>query len=94
MVRCGGSIDVSTLDLVTLDEAERNLENAIADYEKAANGIGTILTGWVVAAEFIDGDGHPYLAAFAGRGMPFWRIDGLIDAAPRAILYSEELEDD
>lgn len=85
---------VPTLDPVTLDEAERNLENAIADYEKAANGLGMILTGWVVAAEFIDVDGHPYLAAYAARGMPFWRIDGLIDAAPHAILYSEELEDD
>jgi len=94
MDRCGGSIAVSTLDPVTLEEAERNLENAIAEYEKAANGLGHILIGWVVAAEFIDQDGQPYLAAYAARGMPFWRIDGLIDAAPHAILYMEEVEDD
>lgn len=79
---------------MTLEEAERALENAIADYEKAANGVGEILVGWVLAAEFIDGEGQPYLAAFAARGMPFWRIDGLIDAAPHAILYMEEVEDD
>ena len=91
---CGVSTNVSTLGSVTHEEAEQALENALADYEKAANGIGKILTGWVVAAEFLDEDGQPYLAAYAARGMPFWRIDGLIEAAPQAILYTEELEDD
>lgn len=79
---------------MTLEEAERNLENAIADYERVSNGIGKILTAWVIAAEFIDEDGHPYLAAYAAKGMPFWRIDGLIEAAPQAILYAEEYEDE
>lgn len=79
---------------MTLDEAERALENAIAEYEKATNAMGKILTAWVVAAEFIDEDGQPYLAAYAARGMPFWRIDGLIDAAPHAIPYMEEIDDE
>jgi hypothetical protein len=79
---------------VSLDDAERALENAIVEYEKATNEVGKILVGWVVAAEFMDEDGQPYLAAYAARGMPFWRIDGLIDAAPHAILYMEEVEDD
>lgn len=79
---------------MTLEEAERALEDAIVEYEKATNAVGQILVGWVVAAEFIDDEGQPYLAAFAARGMPFWRIDGLIDAAPHAILYMEEIEDE
>jgi hypothetical protein len=79
---------------VNLDEAERNLENAIADYEKAANDFGKVLVCWVLAAEFIDDEGQPYLAAYAARGMPFWRIDGLIDAAPHAIIYMEEVDDE
>jgi len=89
----GGSIRVSTLGGVSIDEAERNLERAIMEYERAAEGEGAIITGWVVVAEFIDHDGHPHLAAYAAHGMPFWRIDGLIEAAPSAMLYMEEFEE-
>ena len=92
--RCGGGICVSTLDPVTLQEAEQALEAAIAAYERAADGAGAILTGWVLVAEFMDHTGYPHLAAYAARGLPYWRIDGLIEAAPSAIAYSEEFEDE
>jgi hypothetical protein len=93
MDQCGGSMSVSTLDPVTLDEAAHNLERAIMDYDRAAEGEGAIITGWVTVAEFIDHEGQPHLAAYAAHGMPFWRIDGLIEAAPSAMLYMEEFEE-
>lgn len=91
---CGGSIIVSTLDPVTLEEAQQHLEHAILQYEQAAESEGALLTGWVVIAEFIDRDGHPHLSAYAAEGLPYWRIDGLIEAAPAVMLYAEEFEGD
>jgi hypothetical protein len=78
---------------VSIEEAERKLEEAILEYERATENSGVILTSWVLVAEFIDGDGYPSLSAYAARGMPYWRIDGLLDAAPSAIPYAE-VEDD
>ena len=78
---------------VTLNEAEQALENAIMQYERVSEGDGAILMGWVVIGEFLDHDGHPHLAAYAAQGLPFWRIDGLIEAAPTAIAYMEEFEE-
>jgi hypothetical protein len=76
------------------DQAERNIEQAIVDLEHSADGGGMILTGWVMVAEFIDKEGHPHLSAYAARGMPFWRIDGLIEAAPQAIVYTEDVDEE
>lgn len=93
METCGANIPVSTLDIVTFDEAEQALENAIMHYERTVEGEGAILTGWVIVGEFLDHGGQPHLAAYAARGLPFWRIDGLIEAAPTAIAYMEEYEE-
>jgi hypothetical protein len=46
--------------------------------------------GWVVIAEWIDEDGNPDLTAFAREGMPYWRINALIDSAPMEIVYDDD----
>lgn len=73
-----------------LYDAETRLEQAIIAYEKESLGDGVLLTGWVVVAEWIDSDGNPNLSAFAREGMPYWRIDALLEAAPNEIVYDEE----
>ena len=78
-------------------ESESALEVALVALERANEGDGMLLTGWIVIAEFIDGDGNPLLSGFARTGMPYWRIDGLIDNATDALCYvevddSEELD--
>ena len=91
--QCGNSTCVSTLDLVTEDQAEQNLEQALVEYERAVDGEGTLITGWVVVAEFLTREGVPHLAAYASRGLPYWRIDGMIEAAHSTIAYAVEDED-
>lgn len=73
-----------------LYDAETRIEQAIIAYEKESLGDGVLLTGWVVVAEWIDSDGNPNLSAFAREGMPYWRIDALLEAAPNEIVYDEE----
>lgn len=73
-----------------LYDAETQIENAIRAYERETGGDGVLLVGWVVIAEWVDTDGNPALSAFAREGMPYWRIDGLIEAAPEAMIYDEE----
>lgn len=98
MDRCGNSTPVPTLGHVTEEQAERNLEQALVEYERAVNGEGTLLTGWVIVAEFLTREGTPHLAAYASRGLPYWRIDGMIEAAHSTILYvevtDEEIDDE
>ena len=98
MDRCGNSTRVPTLGHVTEEQAERNLEQALVEYERAVNGEGTLLTGWVIVAEFLTREGTPHLAAYASRGLPYWRIDGMIEAAHSTILYvevtDEEIDDE
>jgi len=76
------------------DQAADRLENAIVELERAGNAEGSIVTGWVVVAEFLDHQGSPHLACYASRGMPWWRVNGILEAAPSAIEYVEECEDD
>ncbi len=75
---------------VDLFDAESALEKAIRSYDKETEGTGALLTGWVVIAEWIDEDGNPDLTAFAREGMPYWRINALIDAAPMEIVYDDD----
>jgi hypothetical protein len=71
---------------VTYD-VEKMVEDAICAYDKESEGEGALLLGWVVVAEWIDGNGDPAISAFAREGMPYWRIDGLIAAAPETLMY-------
>ncbi len=78
---------------MSLEDAEANLERAILEYAQAAEGGASLLTGWVVIGEFMDADGVPELLAYAARSLPYWRIDGMIDAASDVIVYETEDED-
>jgi hypothetical protein len=71
-------------------EHDSDLEQAIINYEKTVQGEGAILTGWVLVAEFIDRNGDPMLSSYARTGMPYWRISGMIDAAPSVMDYAED----
>lgn len=73
-----------------LYDAEKQIENAILAYEKESEGEGVLLTGWVVVAEWINTDGEPELSAFAREGLPYWRINALLEAAPYEIIYDDE----
>lgn len=77
-------------DSVDIFDAESALEHAIRAYDKETNGTGALLTGWVIVAEWIDEDGNPDLTAFAREGMPYWRINSLIEAAPMEIVYDDD----
>lgn len=77
---------------MTFDEAEANLERAILDYAQAAEERASLLTGWVMIGEFMDNDGTPELLAYAARSLPYWRINGMIEAAPDTIAYDYEDE--
>lgn len=73
-----------------LYDAEHTLEAAIIAYDREADGSNAILTGWVLIAEWIDENGNPAMSAHAREGMPYWRIDGLLSAAPDQFLYIDE----
>lgn len=73
-----------------LFDVEKQVEDAIRAYEKDSGGEGVLLTGWVIVAEWVNGDGEPELSAFAREGMPYWRIDALLEAAPNVIAYDED----
>jgi len=60
-----------------------------ADYENAA-----LVTGWIVVAEFMTTEGTPDITAFAAAGMPYWKINGMLDAAPNEMEYAYEDEDE
>jgi hypothetical protein len=77
-------------DSIDVFDAESALEQAIRAYDKQTDGTGALLTGWVVVAEWIDEHGDPNLTAFAREGMPYWRINALIDAAPMEIVYDDD----
>ena len=77
-----------------LYDAEQRIEEAIRSLEKESGGEGVLITGWVVVAEWVDADGSPMLSAFACEGMPYWRINSLVDCAPLEMIYDDEEEDD
>lgn len=68
-------------------DSEKTLEQAIIAYDRQADGENAILTGWVVIAEWVNEDGEPAMSAYAREGMPYWRIDGLLSAAPDQFAY-------
>lgn len=75
---------------VDVFDAETAVENAIRAYDREVDGSGALLTGWVVIAEWIDDQGDPDLTAFAREGMPYWRINALLEAAPMEIMYDDD----
>lgn len=77
-----------------LYDAEQRIELAIRALEDEAGGEGVLITGWVVVAEWVDGDGSPTLSAYAREGMPYWRINSLVDCAPLEMIYDDEYDDD
>ena len=84
----GGEVDVNGL------EGESLLEATMLKYLRGIYEDPAIITGWVVVAEFVDSKGTPDLHAFATTGMPYWKINGMLEAAPHEIAYSDEDDED
>ena len=74
-------------------DAEKTVENAIRAYDQSFGSGNALLIGWVIVAEWIDPNGEPNLSAFAREGMPYWRINALLDSAPYEIVYADDDED-
>lgn len=68
-------------------DLESALESAMSNYDHSLDGEGSILTGWVIVAEFMDPDGIPRLETWAAEGLPYWRINGMVQAAADEIIY-------
>lgn len=79
---------------MAFSDEEAALEQAIIAMERHLEGDGVLLTGWVVVAEFVDENGDPMLAGYARSNMPYWRINGLLDAGPEALAYAEEWDEE
>lgn len=75
------------------ETAEQMLEQAILNYARVSGVEHGMLTGWVIVAESVDEEGVPALNAYASQGLPHWRINGMIDAAPEQIYYLSEDEE-
>lgn len=76
------------------EQSEAALEAALVALERANEGNGMLLTGWIVIAEFVDENSTPILSGYARTGMPYWRIDGLVDNAVEALCYVDEDADE
>jgi hypothetical protein len=74
--------------------AEDAIEAATLAYLREVYDDPAIITGWVVIAEFVDSKGTPDLHAFAATGMPYWKINGMLDAAPSEIAYTYDDDDE
>lgn len=75
-------------------KSEDAIEQAILAYLREVYEDPAIVTGWVIVAEFVDSKGVPDLHAFAASGMPYWKINGMLDAAPAEIAYHDDDYDD
>ena len=75
------------------ESAEQLLEQAILNYARVSGEDHGMLTGWIVVAESVNEEGVPTLNAYASQGLPWWRINGMIDAAPEQIEYLSEDEE-
>jgi hypothetical protein len=73
---------------------EHQIDQAVMKHLREVYEDPAILTGWVIVAEFVDSNGTPDLAAFASTGMPYWKINGMIEAAPHEMEYAYEDEDE
>jgi hypothetical protein len=45
---------------------------------RAIQGLTSVLTGWVVVAEYMDADGDKWLSRFQSEGMTTWSRAGLL----------------
>lgn len=83
---------------MTYRDLESALEASITAFDHGITEEGSILTGWVVVAEFMDTDGVPRLETWAAEGLPYWRINGMVQAAADEIIYliedPEDVEDE
>lgn len=74
------------------------LESAMLAYLRDNYDGVALVTGWVLVAEIMDADAVPDLVGFAADNMPYWKINGLIDAGRDVIEYEEfadfDIEDD
>jgi hypothetical protein len=83
-------------DMADSVSSEDVVNAAILEYLKETYENPAIVTGWVVVAEFVDTEGTQDLAAFASNNMPYWKINGMLEAAPYEMNYADEedLEDE
>jgi len=77
---------------------EEQLEAAMLAYLRENYEGVALITGWVMVAEIMDAEAVPDLVGFAAEHMPYWKINGLIDAGRDIIAYEEyadaDIEDD
>lgn len=71
------------------ESATERLEAAMLAYLRENYEGVALLTGWVLVAEIMDADAVPDLVGFAAENMPYWKINGLIDAGRDVIEYGE-----
>lgn len=71
------------------ESATERLESAMLAYLRENYEGVALLTGWVLVAEIMDADAVPDLVGFAAENMPYWKINGLIDAGRDVIEYDE-----
>lgn len=74
-------------------EGEALVEAVILRYLREIYENPAIVTGWVIVAEFVDQSGTLALHSSAAYGMPYWKINGMIDAAPREMDYADDDDD-
>lgn len=77
-----------------VESVQDGLERALLAYVRENYEGAALITGWVLVAEIMDDEGVPDLASFAAEGMPYWKINGLLDAAPDVMAYDYEDEDE
>lgn len=74
--------------------AQDALEAAVLRHLQEVYENAAIVTGWVVVAEFMTTEGTPDIHAFAAEHMPYWKINGMLDAGPNEIAYAYDDEDE
>lgn len=76
--------------------AQGALEDAVLKHLQNEFDNAAILTGWIVVAEFMTTEGEPDIYAFAAPGMPYWKVNGMLEAAPHEMgyVYDDEDEDE
>jgi len=74
------------------------LESAMLAYLRENYDGVALVTGWVLIAEIMDAEAVPDLVGFAAENMPYWKINGLLDAGRDVIEYDQyadvDVEDD
>ena len=72
------------------------LEGAVLKHLQSEFENAAILTGWIVVAEFMTAEGNPAMYAFAADHMPYWKVNGMLEAAPHEMgyVYDDQDEDE